>query len=141
MFASEALLAAYTQYFCVIFFVGYLRLFEFSKIGFLATGHAQVRRSCMVYAQLMCTKYHKIPISGPYRPYKKHKGKYRKNKFRKTQNCFFRKNNQTPITYQKMGRKQQIQPFLAQQRRYIMILAWSLCTKYYKIPTSEPYRP
>ena len=51
----------------------------------------------MVYAQLMCTKDHKIPISGPYRPYQKHKGKYRKKKFRKTQIFFFSK--QQPETY------------------------------------------
>ena len=40
-----------------------------------------------------------------------------------------------------MSKKQQIEPFLAQQRRYSMILAWSMCTKYHKIPISVPYRP
>ena len=69
----------------------------------------------MIYALVMCTKYHKIPISGPYRPYQKHKGSIAKKKFRKTQNFFFRKNNQKPFTYQKMSKKQQIEPFLAQQ--------------------------
>ena len=78
----------------------------------------------MIYAQSMCTKYHKIPISGPYRPYQKHKGKYRKKKIRKTQRFLFGKNNQKPLTYQKMSKKRQIETFLAQQKA----LQHDLCT-------------
>ena len=123
MFASEALLAAYTQYFCTnFFFADYLRILEFSKIEFLATGHAQVRRSCMIYALVMCTKYHKIPISGPYRPYQKHKGNIAKKKLRKTQNFFFEKNSQKPVTYQKMSKNGQIEPFLAHKRQVVKFL-------------------
>ena len=69
----------------------------------------------MIYALVMCTKYHKIPISGPYRPYQKHKGNIAKTKIPKNSKFFFRKNNQKPFTYQKMSEKRQIEPVLAQQ--------------------------
>ena len=89
LLTSEALLAAYTPYFCMNFFLLAISVFwSFKKMRFYAP-HMHGQSSRVPFAHAIQPKK---SISTPYRPTQNHKEKQRFEKLLETRNKFFSKN-------------------------------------------------
>ena len=88
LLTSEALLAAYTPYFCMNFFLLAISVFwSFKKMRFYVP-HMHIQSSRTPFRHVMWSKK---SISTPYRPTQNHKEKQRFEKLLETRNKFFSK--------------------------------------------------